>query len=84
MAAPDNPQDQNQDQTSPLREAEPESLNTLFDRDPLSLTTQEVDYIVQKMREGRERWAKEEAEKASRGKKSKPADPNMSLDDLGL
>jgi hypothetical protein len=69
---------------NPLREASPESLNGLFERDPLSLTDSDVESIVQQLRVARSKWAEEEAQKQRSGKKSKPADPNMTLDDLGL
>jgi hypothetical protein len=69
---------------NPLREASPESLNELFERDPLSLTDSDVESIVAQLRVARSKWAEEEAQKQRSGKKSKPADPNMTLDDLGL
>jgi hypothetical protein len=69
---------------NPLREASPESLNELFERDPLSLSDSDVESIVQQLRVARSKWAEEEAQKKSAGKKSKPADANLSLDDLGL
>jgi hypothetical protein len=86
--APNDSQDQgpaqNQGPAQPLREADPASLNELFERDPLSLTDSDVESIVAQLRVARSKWAEEEAQKQSRGKKSKPADANLNLDDLGL
>lgn len=82
--ADDQSQSPSQDSTLPLREADPASLNELFERDPLSLNDSDVDSIVHQLRLARTKWAEEEAQKQASGKKSKPADANLSLDDLGL
>jgi hypothetical protein len=84
MATTDDQSQGGGEAANPLREASPESLNELFERDPLSLTDSDVESIVQQLRVARSKWAEEEAQKQRSGKKSKPADPNMTLDDLGL
>lgn len=65
--------------TSPLTEAQPESLQELFDKDPLSLTDSDVEKIVTELRAARALWVKAEA----KGKKV-AAPKNLSLADLDL
>lgn len=64
---------------SPLLEAQAESLQELFDKDPLSLTDSDVEKIVTELRAQRGRW--QIAEK--KGKKVS-APKNITLDDLDL
>lgn len=64
---------------SPLAEASPESLQELFDKDPLELTDHDVERIVAELREQRGRWT--QAEK--KGKKV-AAPKSISLADLDL
>ena len=47
--------------TSPLSEVATSSLNELFARDPMLLSEQEVDQIVEALRAQRSKWAQEEA-----------------------
>lgn len=67
---------------SPLQEADPASLQELFDRDPLSLTDSDIDRIVTELRAQRARW---EQGQSARAKKA-PAQNAVALDlsDLGL
>ena len=67
---------------SPLTEADPQSLNILFDKDPLELTDQDIDAIVAELRKARTEWATEESSK-SKSKASKVT-ANLSLEDLDL
>lgn len=77
-------------QPSPLSEALPESLDTLFSRATLDLTEADVAKIVARLRAERVNWAQAEAEGSTRSRgKAKaqpkaPADTAMTLDDLGL
>lgn len=65
---------------SPLTEADPASLQELFNRDPLSLSDSDIDRIVSELRSQRARW-----EQGQRTKKA-PAQNAVALDlsDLGL
>ena len=67
-------------QPSPLLEASPDSLQEIFDRDPLSLTLADAEQICKELRAQRERW--EKAQKASRSKAQVIAAAD--LKDLGL
>ena len=73
---------------SVLTEADPRSLDDLFNLDPLKLSADEsaIERIVGELRVQRQTWAETEKIKAAKGKKKKnPVDPNapkMSLDDL--
>ena len=76
---------------SPLKEADPRSLDELYSADPLSLTDPDVDRIVDNLVEKRDLWAAAEAKAASTGKK-KPAKAylpktekgSIELGDLGI
>lgn len=68
---------------------EEETIQELFDRDPLNLSSQDIELIVFKLQQERQRWALEEAA----GKKKRPAktngkpDPraqNLTLESLNL
>lgn len=76
---------------SPLSEADPKSLDELYNEDPLALTNDDLDRLVADLRLNRARWAKEEAEAASQGrarrpKTYKPKVPKgqLKLSDIGL
>lgn len=60
-----------------LAEASPDSLQVLFERDPLSLTDENVEAIVTALRQQRAQWKQQEA----KGKKVKP-DKTTALGDL--
>lgn len=64
--------------TSPLVEAQPESIDELMSRDPMELTKDDIAKIVSILREQRKFWnVKQSAPKA------KPAGP-ISLDQLKI
>ena len=65
--------------TNPLTEAASDSLQELFDRDPLQLTDHDIERIVTELRAQRERWQVAEKKGAKR-----PAPKNISLSDLDL
>jgi hypothetical protein len=67
-------------ESSPLAEASPTSLQEIFDKDPLSLTDEDIDRTVAELRAQRERWEKTEAK--GRGKPKELV--KIDLADLGL
>jgi len=64
---------------SVLAEANPNSLQVLFDLDPLQLTDDNIEAIVRELRAQRERW--KQAEAKGRAKKELV---KVDLADLGL
>lgn len=72
--------------TSPLEEVKVESIDILFDRDPLELSDRDIDQMVNYFRENRLRWKQEEKTKSLKPKREsapkKKIDLNLSLDDL--
>ena len=64
---------------NPLLEAEPTSLQDLFDKDPLSLTDDDIERVVKEQREQRGRWQKTLPK--GRGKTQLQ---ELSLEDLGV
>jgi hypothetical protein len=68
---------------SPLAEANPESLQEIFDKDPLKLTDDDIERVVAEERAMREKWKASERAGSTR-KPPKQEVPNLSLDDLGL
>lgn len=73
---------------SPLAEANPRSLDELFNADPLSLTDEDVGKIVADFRNKRHLWEKEEQEAKTQGRRRKKvykdAPAKLSLADLDL
>lgn len=74
---------------SPLQEAAPDSLEDIFNKDPLKLTEQDIDATIAYFRNARGTFLKNEAEgKVTRTtKKAAPKtslDPKLTLDDLDL
>jgi hypothetical protein len=69
---------------SPLVEAETESLDILFNRNPEDLSRADRVTIVEKLRAMRSKWASEEAEGKTRSSavKKAPAAPKKTLADL--
>lgn len=64
---------------SPIQLIDPNSLEAIFNKNPLELSDAEIDRIVEVERAARLNWKPEEK------KKSKvDADPKLSLEDLGL
>lgn len=74
---------QGQEAQSPLAEVQPQTLGELFSRDPLSLSDQDIDKIVEELRRQRAKW--QEAEATGRKSAAKAAAPShISLADIGL
>lgn len=70
---------------SPLLEANPDSLAELFARDPLGLSTQDIDKVIEGQRAQRERWrAAEAAGKPRERKKAGEGQKDFDLDEIGL
>lgn len=74
---------------SPLPEADPISLDELFDRDPLELTKANIEQIIQSFRAQRLTWEQEEKAAAKTGRKpstkiSKEAAAKLTLSSLDL
>ena len=63
------PETQNQ---SPLSEADPKSLDELFNEDPLDLTKTDLATLVAALRSNRDKWAKEESEAQAQGRARRP------------
>lgn len=57
-------------ETSPLTEPDKNSLATLFARDPLKLTREDVQSICVELRKQREKWMLDEVKKANKPKKA--------------
>lgn len=65
---------------SPLKEAEKGSLAELFQRDPLSLTNDDVEAICKELRARRQAWALDESK--GKEKKEKVTLSKGEMDDL--
>ena len=60
-------------------------ISELFSRDPLSLTTEDIDKLIYHYREARQRHLLGESTKPTKAAKKEKAPPvNLTLDDLGL
>lgn len=75
--------------TSPLTEAEPDSLDELMARDPMQLTEQNINVVVTALRKQRISWESEEASAKSKGKRpsakaAREAAAKISLENLEL
>lgn len=76
-----------QQQVNPLKEASPESISELFDKDPLKLTKQNLTTIVERLRADRLQWKKDDqAKRMNKGakKKGEGIPDNLQLDLSGL
>lgn len=62
----------------------PLSLDELFSRDPLKLTNEDIDLIVQAWSAARERWTTEEKVAKASGRKPKLGVGQVNLGDLEL
>ncbi len=78
---------------SPLDEATPDSIEDIFNKDPLKLTEQDLVATVEYFRRARETFLKQDAAKVPRSAKGKGAstgvpkqalDAKLTLDDLDL
>jgi ferric-dicitrate binding protein FerR (iron transport regulator) len=69
-----------------LAEAQPDSLNEVFSRDPLKLSNQDLARVIAELRRARAKWVVEDqAEKKPRVKAPpKAVKLDVRLDDLGL
>ncbi len=68
---------------SPLVQAEPESIDELFSRDPLELTKEDLGKIVSILRAQRASW-KLDQQPAKAGGKPKPPAGNITIESLKL
>ncbi len=68
--------------TSPLSEAEPNSLDELFNRDPLELADQDIQRIVAVFRAQRKNFDLEEASAKKSGKKVNPSKLKKSAEEI--
>lgn len=50
---------------NPIREADKESIDRLFSKDPQFLTTEDIDMMVEKLRAGRGMWIHETEKRAT-------------------
>ena len=80
-----------QNQPSPLAEADPKSLDELFNEDPLELTETDLAALVAEFRANRDKWAKEDAASQAQGRprkskeyKAKLPKGQLNLSDIGL
>jgi len=71
-------------QSKALTEANPGSLNELFNRDPEGLSDGDIDRIIEVMRAQRERFAQAEAQGTKRPKPTQAPATNLLAKDLGL
>ena len=76
---------------SPLAEAEPDSLDELYYKDPLDLTNYDLDKIVEDLRTKRMLFIKEDREAKDQGRKRRPKtyknapkQGELSIDSLGI
>lgn len=68
-------------ENSPLNEVEKDSLAVLFQRDPLSLTKEDVERICKELRSKRLQWA-EDDKKAANKREAKKQLPQIDIDDI--
>lgn len=80
-----------QNQPSPLAEADPKSLDDLFNEDPLKLTKPDLATLVAEFRANKDKWAKEDAAAQAQGRprkskeyKAKLPKGQLSLSDIGI
>lgn len=70
---------------NPIAEADFESIDRLFNKDPQFLTEEDLDTIVAKLRSGRGRWLHETEKKKAKAKaKLSPEESKALLDSLNL
>lgn len=56
---------------NPIRDADKESIDRLFSKDPQFLTDADISMMVEKLRAGRGKWIHETEKKATTKKKGK-------------
>lgn len=64
---------------SPLLQADPSSIDLLFDTKPTDLTEAQLDQLVLELRRRRNAFASDEAAKQSKGKKATEPKPAVSV-----
>ncbi len=76
---------------SVLKEANPKSLDDLYNADPLSLTNDDIDRLTEDHRSKRHLWEREEKSAQAEGRKRRPKSykeapksGQLSLSSLGL
>lgn len=70
----------NSQPTNPIEEADFESIDRLFNKDPQFLTQEDLASIVAKLRSGRGRWLHETAKKTTtKAKTKKTAEESKTL-----
>lgn len=67
--------------SNPLAEANPQSLDEIFSKDPVNLNDDDIEKVVAELRAQAARF--EAAEKTGANKRVKKAQVTLSLDDLG-
>jgi len=67
-----------------LTDTNAQSLEELFDKDPLHLTDSDVEAICKAQREQRKRWQAEEDAARREGRKPRPAAANITTDMLDI
>ena len=69
-------------ENSPLKEVEKGSLAELFQRDPLKLSSNDVQRICQELRSKRSQWALDEAKNRVKKEAKKESLSQIDMDDL--
>lgn len=69
---------------NPIREADKESIDRLFSKDPQFLTEENIAEIVDKLRSGRGKWIHETEKKATSKKKLSSEEAKQLLSGLDL
>lgn len=69
---------------NPIREADKESVDRLFSKDPQFLTEENIAEIVDKLRSGRGKWIHETEKKATSKKKLSSEEAKQLLSGLDL
>lgn len=69
---------------NPIREADKESIDRLFSKDPQFLTEENIAEIINKLRSGRGKWIHETEKKATAKKKLSSEEAKQLLSGLDL
>lgn len=71
-----------ENQETPLAEANPASIQELFNKEPEELTDWDIESLVKALREQRSKWAQLEIAKANKEKKEKVQLSQSDIDNL--
>lgn len=71
-----------ENQETPLAEANPASIQELFNKEPEELTDWDIESLVKALREQRSKWAQLEIAKANKEKKEKVQLTQGDIDNL--